>query len=109
MQTVIVKPGDLQYALEMLTPHLEDHDILEIGEPVAIEGVKGKSMVTVTGTSQTIHSFVMSLALSTRYPEVEDPTLFDMRTFMDRYMELIRQAYVVDGYAPQFEVVVDSE
>lgn len=110
MQSVIITPDDIAFAHEAVLPYLEEADGFVISTPVPtneeLVELGGEATVVITGNSDSVAAFVMTLALYSRYPALNDPTLMDMRDFGDRQVELMQFVTRLTADTYRFEVKV---
>lgn len=110
MQTVIVTPDDIAFSHEAVLPYLEESDGFVILTPVPTDEelveLGGEATVVVTGNSDSVAAFVMTLSLYSRFPPLDDPALMDMREFSDRQIELMQFVTRTEDDTFRFEVKV---
>jgi len=110
MQTVLVTPEDIAFSHEAVQPYLEESDSLVIVTPVPtneeLVELGGEATVVITGNSNAVAAFLMTLSLYTRFPPLDDPRLMDMRGFGHRQLELMQFTSQTEDGLARFEFKV---
>lgn len=91
MQTVIVHPADVKEAHSAMLPYLEDSDKFTL-VPVINDELQEPTVLTATGSHAAVSAFLCGLSVYSRFPNLEDPNLVDMRDMGDRLRDLLPQA-----------------